>query len=279
MARLQRLALPTFALIAAVFAPSRAAAQQCTTDAECADGFACIKGWSAPGCEDPSAGCPSPEPVESELGWCERKPISCTTDADCPDFMACMDEDTPCWSSSSGDESDCIEPDPANRSCRATELTCATTADCPSSFECLSVPEPCPMYDCAPGTDCEPVDCNQTQNVCQPEQIACSTNADCPSAWSCEDVGTTDCETSPSGMGGSGPDCASPAVLACVPTGFSSTGSGKPEGTNATTSSPQSSSRSGGCAVRASRHSDSGGGLALIAAAGAALAFARRRRA
>lgn len=268
MNRISRFAIPV-AMLFAFSAPGLAAAQECKTDADCGSGEQCVKGMGVPGCEDPSAGCPS-EPVESELGYCEVKPISCSTDADCPSFMRCMDEEVVCWSEPEGG-SGCDTPDPSKRTCRQTTLSCATNADCPAHFDCVEAPVLCAEPECAPGTDCEPTLCEGTEKMCVPQQIACTTSSDCPSAWSCEDMGT-DCAAA---SGAEGVDCggSSPA-LACVPTGY-----GFASGAEAAKSGAgqdAASESNGGCSVSApARGSEALS--ALLAMLG--LSLLRRRRA
>lgn len=270
VSRITRIALPAAALLIAGLTPSRAWAKECTTDAECGAGFECMKPEAVPACP-PDTNCPPTEPVP-DIGWCEPKPISCTTDAECPDFMRCLDQETVCWANSDG-TSGCAEPDPSKRTCHAVAIQCATSSDCPASFECTAQPVPCPMYDCAPGTDCGPTNCEGTQNVCTPKLITCATNAECPSAWSCEQTGG-EC-AAPSGMGGSGgSDTCSPAVLACVPTGFST---GTPQKAGAAEDSSGSSTK-GGCSMSAPASPLSGGAFGLLASAALLALGARRRR-
>jgi MYXO-CTERM domain-containing protein len=266
-----RFAFPAAALMIVGLVPTSAWAQECTTDADCGDGYQCQTAvYAEPGCADPNAGCASSEPP-SEIGWCEVKPISCASDSDCPDFMRCLGQETLCWANSDG-TSGCQEVDPSNRSCQAVPISCNADSDCPSSFECSSVPLPCPVYDCAPGTDCPPSNCEGTENVCTPKQLSCATDADCPSSWSCEEQ-AVDC-AQPVGMGGmsGGMDCGSPS-FACMPTGVAK--SANTEIGTGPEAPPQSTN--GGCSIGAPSGSAPEGAWALLATIGL-LGFAARRR-
>lgn len=265
-----RIALPVAALLLVGLTPAGAWANECTTDADCGDGFQCQKAiYAEPGCADPSAGCAPTEPAP-ELGWCEPKPITCAADTDCPDFMRCLAQETLCWANSDG-TTGCEEVDPSKRFCQAVPIACSTSSDCPSSFECTSEPLPCPVYDCAPGTDCGPTSCEGSQRVCTPKPISCETNADCPSSWSCEEM-AVDCAVPP-GTGGmsSQVDCGAP-VRACQPTGFV-----KATGTELGLESGANQTENGGCSIGAPSRSTPGGALALLASV-ALLGFVGRRR-
>lgn len=177
--------------------PARAA--ECSSDADCATGYECIKGMSSPGCNPSENGgqCPDPTPVEDAIGTCERAPVECTNDAGaCPEYLSCLEsQDGVCWMSSDG-STGCSEPDPnAPKYCGFQQTTCATAQDCPREFECVeSTFTACPLIDCAEGTECPPCE-PQTQKQCQPRQIECDDDDACPSGWSCFAVTQTTCST------------------------------------------------------------------------------------
>lgn len=184
--------------------PGVAFSADCTEDADCAEGFHCVKGASSPGC-DPNGDCPEPDVVEDEVGTCERAPVSCDSDADCGEYLSCQSSsDGVCWSDADG-QSGCTEPDPdAPKYCAAASTTCSSDADCPREFECVTHDSPCPAIDCAEDApDCKPCEASSYQ-VCQPKQIECATDTDCPTDWSCGSVWSG---------GGGGDDVAEPAPL------------------------------------------------------------------
>ncbi len=207
------------ALAVSTWAP-RAAAADCTSDADCEAGYECIKGMSSPGC-DSSGECPEPTPVEEEVGSCELAPVECSTSDDCPEYLTCADsQELSCWSDSNGNTG-CEEPDPnAPKYCSFREMTCATNDDCPREFECVEHESyGCPAVDCVEGEECNDT-CEPTlEKECQPKKIDCSGGAACPSGWSCITVTTgSDCaEPAPAPGGTTDPDA--PADSGTAPDG------------------------------------------------------------
>jgi MYXO-CTERM domain-containing protein len=164
--------------------------EQCQEDTDCAEGYFCAKGASAPGC-DPAGECPEPGVVEDAYGRCEVAPVACTTDADCDEYLSCVDsQSTTCWAGPNG-ESGCDEPDPdAPKYCGVAQITCSSDADCPREFECVSHSTPCPEIACVGDEpDCPRCD-PTTYEVCQPKHIACDGDDDCPTDWSCGGSGS-----------------------------------------------------------------------------------------
>ncbi len=269
---LQRV-LPLAGLLLVGLVPSRALAQECAVDADCQTGFQCIKGQSAPGCPDPEAGCPAPEPPP-ERGWCEAKPIECAQDSDCPSFMRCLEHsEGTCWSNPDG-STGCDEPSTV-RVCEAVALPCASNADCPQSFECTESTPPCPAIECAPGQDCPPTDCaGSAVQICTPKAIACAQSSDCPSAWVCEEV-ATDCA---SPLEGGGADCkGATGERQCRPDGTLASVRGEDEA-GATSQRTGGESSSSGCSVGSPSPAGAPPLVAGVLGALALLGLALRRR-
>lgn len=288
--------------LAALLAAGTASAQECSSDVDCSSGFQCVKSMSSPGCSDPP-NCPDPTPVESEVGYCERAPITCATDADCPSFLSCVAQnESTCWADSDGNTGcDPVDPN-APKTCEYVAINCTAAADCPSNFECAAMPVACPAVDCPPGTDCPQPECTPPANQCIPQTIACQADADCPSSWLCEDFGT-DCAVAPPSTtvdGGTteptptpapvptpADDCSnSPAVKQCVPPGFG--GGGSYDGAATTAPEAASDKNAGastpsdvkeGSGIQCSVHMGSSSQTTCLAALGAlaAAAFTARR--
>ena len=272
--------------------------ERCTEDTDCAEGYFCAKGASAPGC-DPAGECPEPDVVEETYGQCELAPVVCTSDADCDEYLSCVAaESTTCWSGPNG-ESGCDEPDPdAPKHCGVAEITCSSDADCPREFECASHSSACPEIACiGDEPDCKPCE-PTTYEVCQPKEIACDSDDDCPAAWSCGAFG------SGGGVDVGGPHPTEPAPEpaldepksrttsddalrgACYPDAFGgvgyvetdeasgAAGPGRAEDSNSTGSG---SSSGGGCSVGAVGASGAAGWLMTLLLVGP-LARRRQRR-
>jgi len=278
-------------------------AQPCSSDADCADGFACVKGVSVPGCATPPD-CPDPTPVEDETGWCEQLPQTCETDADCPAYLKCVaNQSQTCWADSEGNTGcDPIDPN-APKTCEYVAIACTTDTDCPANFECIEIPVPCAAVECPPGTECPPDNCGgATEKTCTPKQISCATDADCPTDWLCANVGG-DCPTEPVADGGAAdpsqpgpaperdlqpqdlpPDCNANPVMMCVPPGFASgydaqasSETGAPLADRAgSAADPASSDDAAGCSVSTS--STTGSWLAAFSLAAVAGIVSRRQR-
>ncbi len=115
--RLPQLPLSLTLVFVSTLSVSHAHAQECTSDDDCDDGYACeLDESDAPDCP-PDADCDlSPvEPVESS-GWCYAEPITCESDAGCPTPAKC-DEDGEC----------------------VYEVEfCEVNADCGENYECIA---------------------------------------------------------------------------------------------------------------------------------------------
>jgi MYXO-CTERM domain-containing protein len=140
---------------------SPAAAQECETDADCADGLTCTS-YGEVSCDvacaegDPNCGAqPACEPIE--LKACALP--SCESDADCPSGTVCHSETYSECSESGGGAAecppgaDCPQPEPApqplpadcvERSTEPTcvpqyQLPCTSASDCGEGFDCVEL--------------------------------------------------------------------------------------------------------------------------------------------
>ena len=152
--RLVAKAWVAFAAAAALWTGGVAHAQ-CTTDADCGDGYVC-KTYTGEECAKPD--CPpddktcASQPSDcapTEYTTCE--PAPCSTDDDCPDSMVCHEwMSSTCTGSAPASEpcmanTDCPTPDAAPPDCTDTTvkqctpryaLPCETSADCGPGFDC-----------------------------------------------------------------------------------------------------------------------------------------------
>lgn len=69
--------------------PVSAHAQECTSDADCEEGYGCEMNSSSMADCPPGVPCDAIEPVSG--GMCEPEPFTCDTDADCPTPALCND--------------------------------------------------------------------------------------------------------------------------------------------------------------------------------------------
>jgi len=78
---------------AATLAPHVAAAQNCSSDADCGEGYRCetheYESCSGGGMCDPAGECTAEEPVCETVEYSTCSPAPCASDGDCPDRMAC----------------------------------------------------------------------------------------------------------------------------------------------------------------------------------------------
>ncbi len=209
-------------LIAAFAAPTlwaaHASAQACATDADCADGDACVfyddcdcdyeaDPWCCPGvCEPIGVG-----PIED---------FECETDADCGEGWACergADEICSTWACADGE--DCPEPEVVCETweyayCMPDLIECSTDADCPDDLTCFTYEyEECSgggSMGCAPGEDCPDVDFEEectsvSESFCAPAYIGpCEADADCGEGFACVPEEVCWCGGSDAGGGSSG---------------------------------------------------------------------------
>ncbi len=177
-------------------------AQECTSDADCSEGFVCggtASSGERPACEDPED-CPEPEPDPNPepLGSCVPAPLTCTTDADCPDPLLCVEHqvEQDC-TVAFGDTTPCEPVVETTRLCTYVIADCSSDTDCAEGYECAAIPggETCSVsaQACPAGEECpEPVEVCETeppQNMCFPARIPCATDGDCTDDWVCYDFG------------------------------------------------------------------------------------------
>lgn len=159
---------------------------ECTADADCPQGFACVEttygycGGAIPDCEPCTCACEEGQPCN------------------------CEDECPPCETS---EPPECSEG--TIMVCEYQPQTCAADSDCAEGFECVAQ-EACTSYDscvscacpvCPEGETCEPCDCPEVPDecvgvpsepvcetlgsYCVPKQVECTQDSDCPDDWSC----------------------------------------------------------------------------------------------
>lgn len=162
------------ALIAltALAAAGSAAAEECTTDADCGVGFACqLTGATAcaePACP-PGEPCPEPAPCETEEFYeCVPVPVECASDADCGEGSVC---ESYTYEECSGGGA-------------IPGIPCEEGGDCTDT--------PAPPED----ADCTTV----TESYCIPQYAAgCEIDADCGAGFTCTEMEMCSC----GGSGGS----------------------------------------------------------------------------
>jgi hypothetical protein len=293
--------------LTALLGATKALAQECQTDADCARGLICesagMSGCPGSACA-PGEECPEPPPCGPvELRACQPGP--CASDADCGAGLVCYThEDEICSGGAPcAPGSDCSTIPP--ETCTTTSeqicvprylLPCAQDIDCGEGFRCVeeqicgcSGSAPASPPDGGPVVEPEPPVCECTPSgtlACELIVTACSTAADCPDQWSCEPNPEGSCSRAADGTTSCEP--ADPALL-CVPPyaelgrGIGASGEDNDflPGSGAPTSSPESGSApppssDGGCRLSAGR--SGGGALGLALAAAVALLAQRRRR-
>ncbi len=149
----QRIAAALF--FGLVLSVSSAASAECTSDADCADGYSCeliggIACADAPPCI-PGEECVEPEPCEAEEVYaCLFVPPSCSSDADCEPGLVCETFDSfdcPVSSPPCPADAECPEPVDAEDDCVEESesycvppyfASCATDADCGPGFACVA---------------------------------------------------------------------------------------------------------------------------------------------
>lgn len=223
-------------------------AQECTTDADCAEGDYCsMAPCVGMDCDPDDPNCEIPECPET--GICsnemyESGPTECTTDADCGAGFICE----------SMGASDCAQPPcPEGEECPEVDCTteeffacvpdrnaCASDADCAEGLQC----ETYSYEQCSGGTDVvcpegeecpepEPVEeaCETvTESYCIPPYLgACEVDADCGPGFTCEEEEMCSCSGSGGSSGGSDPSVPpdfdggapddSPEECSCEPSG------------------------------------------------------------
>jgi len=205
---------------------SRAAAQDCTADSDCAKSYTCEVvatsgcGYACPEGADPCE--PPPDFMCDTMEYKACQPGPCTSDADCEDGMVCWEQDSydcpPATQADCPPGSDCPTPKPVD--CTPTKLStcvpkyvppCTEDADCGDGFKCVeqqsvscsggsatpamgggSSPSD-PAAAGAPAPEPTPPvepQCTSTPSgafYCEAQQVACETDSDCATGWSCGD--------------------------------------------------------------------------------------------
>ena len=139
-------------------------ANDCTSDAECPDGYACIQ-ETVEACYDCEAGTECPPCMSESFSYCEPPPPEqCGSDADCAEGDICVSY---VFESCSGSTSPGVAP-----ACDPDDETCADPApvepeepvnsECTTESESYCVPPyvaPCEAdLDCGPGFTCETIE-------------------------------------------------------------------------------------------------------------------------
>jgi MYXO-CTERM domain-containing protein len=184
---------------------STAWAQDCATDADCPDGYACEPAGDVggvPACDGPDC---------TDQTACIRREGPCTTDADCPADFVCEEVggsgSCPVATCPAGEP--CPEPEP----CVIEIMTECVTM--PGGVECTSTVAACQAgEECPPSTEvCEPM---PDTHLCFPARVPCATDADCSGDWSCVDFVATVGELPPWWEGVNDPRACMPPGLVAV---------------------------------------------------------------
>jgi hypothetical protein len=248
------------ALAAAWVGANPVAAQVCTSDADCEDGFACEKGASTPGC-DPSGGpCADAGVTIAEMGYCEPKPIVCETALDCPEGLACESGGDTGTCTSSRDGGTTCEPDePSAKQCVYAPTECTSDDDCDADYACtvLATTQECSGGGpaCAPGESCPdptPDMCTTRElKSCFPKRVDCRVDGDCNGDWNCVEI-PEDArgEDAPAGW--------QDATAVCFPEGLALVAQGRVEGGG--TFAPNDGASGGGEPTRDETEKSSGDG-------------------
>ena len=203
------------------------AESECSTDADCGDGYmcvmapcpACMDGMECPDCVPEGSCTQSYEDDYNYFVYAE-----CATDADCPSLFLC--EEVQSWNDTG---CDCAPCDPDGGECpectcgsdepeSTTEMRCvfrpeecAADSDCDDGFVCFaeevcsgggSIGCACATVICPDGEECpdpepcecdeEPVEeeesCETVASFCVPDQVTCTADSDCPADWSCSEL-------------------------------------------------------------------------------------------
>ena len=189
-------------LLVISLAPLSANAQECTSDADCDEGMACIENACPPCAEGEE--CPPCTATCEKVGVLEEigGPPSCETDADCPSGLSCQEMETYCGGMMT--EPGCVCPE------------CAEGDECPPC-DCGDEPagEPLPSEedpDCVDGMKtvltCMPVPCDETtvcgENfACQPMIEICSGGGASGGSMGSAGSGETTAEPAPDETGDS----------------------------------------------------------------------------
>jgi hypothetical protein len=174
----------------ATLGATRAAAQECDTDVDCADGLICKSYGVQETCARPAIDCPEgqecpePEPCEAtEYKACALPP--CETDDDCPNGTVCHTE--------------------TYERCSTPPSSAEPAPNCAPGEECVQPePPPCEDPDCKEETmvQCEEV---TTEPACVPTwQLPCSADEDCGAGFTCEERVIESCSAGGSSTPSSG---------------------------------------------------------------------------
>ena len=172
----------------------------CTTDLDCAVGYACVAVPTSENCTE--GGCP-PLPQLFECEPITPPPATCYTDADCASGSQCEFTNLDCAENGMGAPPECpgqcvvTTPPP---------VTCYSNADCSSGSQCEFTNLDC---DTETGVPC-PGECV----VVTPPPVTCESDGDCAPGSECEfnDLGCGD-----PGSGASPPACMGQCVVVVTP--------------------------------------------------------------
>ncbi|MFH1532647.1 MAG: hypothetical protein ABIK09_18125 [Pseudomonadota bacterium] len=199
-----------------VLLPAMVQAGECSSDADCPDGYECLATPCTCACEACPDGeeCPPCECPDCEAaGECfpQVDDMECVSDEDCPEGLECMlmgsSSSCACADCAPGEECEpcecpeeeffgyCDEPyDPWDDFGDVVAGACESDADCPVEFLCLEIETPCwdDMPTCAPcacaGCDPDDPDCTEEPDCECPE---------CPDPEPCEEETALMCVFSP----------------------------------------------------------------------------------
>lgn len=235
------------------------ASAECTSDADCAEGYACeLVGASA--CADsppciPGEECVEPEPCEPEEEYaCLFVPPTCATDADCEAGLVCETYDSyDCSVSSPACPEGAECPEPVEEDCTEESesycvppyfAACSEDADCGPGFACVADevcscggstgggstdsgggstdPVPAPdMPDSPQDKDGEDCGCEPTgEFYCELIPVECTSDADCGEGLSCVTGPADDVICTATPDGDESCDEPSETVSYCIPDGY-----------------------------------------------------------
>ncbi len=175
-----------------------AAAQECASDSECADGEFCELDPLIEYCENPEPGTEwACENIEDATGFCEDATGRCQDDSDCEENFSCRKNAMGISMVGCAAGEDCadqkpVELTPTYGRCRAEPIVCEDDSDCPSPLYCES-PD---MGECSISSDGESSCPEEMVKICSYQPVECDTDDDCESGYECVEAGTDE-ECSP----------------------------------------------------------------------------------
>lgn len=176
------------------------AAQECTSDSECAEGEFCELDPLIEYCEDPEPGTEwACENIEDATGFCEDATGRCQDDSDCDENFTCRKSAMGMSMAGCAPGEDCVDVDrkpveltPTYGRCRAEPIPCEDDSDCPSPLYCESQD----TGECWESSDGESGCTKESVKTCAYQPVECESDDDCESGYECLEAGTEeDCSS------------------------------------------------------------------------------------